>query len=117
AQLERLFDEALLLALRDGRRELGVDDVRQARFETELGLPEAVDSPDHELVTVATHEAGHATVAYLVGKGRRLEVLSIVKRNEALGFLAHRMTEERHTQTRSEMEAMIQIALGGMVAE
>ena len=52
-----------------------------------------------------------------MGKGRRLEVLSIIKRKEALGFLAHRMSEERFTQTRSEMEAMIQIALGGMVAE
>lgn len=117
AQLERLFDEALLLALRDGRKALDVDDVRRARFEMELGLPEAVDSPDHELATIATHEAGHAVIAYLVGKGRRLEVLSIIKRKEALGFLAHRMAEERHTQTRSEMEAMIQIALGGMVAE
>ena len=117
AQLERLFDEALLLALRDGRKELDVDDVRRARFETELGLPEPVDSPDHELATIATHEAGHAAIAYLVGKGRRLEVLSIIKRKEALGFLAHRMSEERFTQTRSEMEAMIQIALGGMVAE
>lgn len=117
AMLERLFDEALLHALRDGRPELSPDDVRKARFELELGLPESVDSPDHELETIATHEAGHATIAYLVGKGRRLEVLSIIKRKEALGFLAHRLSEERHTQTRSELEAMIQIALGGMVAE
>jgi cell division protease FtsH len=117
ATLERLFDEALLLALRDGRGELGPDDIRKARFEMELGLPETVESPDFEIETIATHEAGHATVAYLVGKGRRLEVLSIIKRKEALGFLAHRQSEERHTQTRSEMEAMIQISLGGMVAE
>jgi cell division protease FtsH len=117
AMLERLFDEALLLALRDGRGEIDPDDIHRARFETELGLPEVVDSPDHEIETIATHEAGHATVAYLVGKGRRLEVLSIIKRKEALGFLAHRQSEERHTQTRSEMEAMIQISLGGMVAE
>lgn len=117
ASLERLFDEALLLALREGRHELDRKDVRLARFEMELGLPEEVDSPDHEIETIATHEAGHAVVAYLAGKGRRLEVLSIVKRGEALGFLAHRMTEERHTQKQSEMRAMIQISMGGMVAE
>ncbi len=117
AMLERLFDEALLIALRDGRTALTREDVRKARFEIELGLPEEQDSPDHELETIATHEAGHATVAYLVGKGRKLEVLSIVKRREALGFLAHRLNEERHTQKRSEMEVMIQIAMGGMVAE
>ena len=117
ASLERLFDEALLLALRDGRSELTRADLWQARMEIELGLPEPLDLPEHERRTIATHEAGHATAAYLVGKGRKLEVLSIIKRKEALGFLAHRLREERHTQQRSEMLASIQIALAGMVAE
>jgi len=117
ASLERLFDEALLVALQSERSALSLDDVWQARTDTELGLPEPVDSPAHERETIAIHEAGHATVAYLVGKGRRLEMLSIVKRREALGFLAHRLQEERHTQKRSELTALIKISLGGMVAE
>lgn len=117
AALERLFDEALLLALRDGRRHLDIDDVWRARTETHFGLPEQVEYPQHERETIAVHEAGHATMAFLVGKGRRLEMLSIVKRREALGFLAHRMSEERFTQRRSELKALIEIALGGMVAE
>ncbi len=117
ASLERLFDEALLIALRHDRHELTLQDLWQARTDTELGLPEPVDSPEHERETIAVHEAGHATVAHLVGKGRRLEMLSIIKRREALGFLAHRMQEERHTQKRSELQAMIEISLGGMVAE
>ncbi|HEY5578564.1 MAG TPA: AAA family ATPase, partial [Acidimicrobiia bacterium] len=117
ASLERLFDEALLLALRAGRDELRLEDVRRARTEMEIGLPEATDYPEHERRTIATHEAGHATVAYVVGKGRRLEMLSIVKRRDALGFLAHRLHEERHTQKASELRALVDIALGGMVAE
>ncbi|GBD85814.1 ATP-dependent zinc metalloprotease FtsH 4 [bacterium BMS3Abin02] len=117
ASLERLFDEALLLALRDGRGALDMRDLHRARIEIELGLPEPVDYPAEERAAIATHEAGHATVAYLVGKGRRLEVLSIVKRREALGFLAHRLTEERRTQRESELRALLQIAMGGMVAE
>ena len=117
ASLERLFDEALLLALRDSRSALTNADLWQARMEIEIGLPEPLDMPEHERRTIATHEAGHATAAYLVGKGRKLEVLSIIKRQEALGFLAHRLLEDRHTQQRSEMLASIQIALAGMVAE
>ncbi len=117
ASLERLFDEALLLALRDGRSALTSADLWQARMEIEIGLPEPLDLPEHERRTIATHEAGHATAAYLVGKGRKLEVLSIIKRKEALGFLAHRLQEERFTQQRSELLASIQIALAGMVAE
>ena len=117
ASIERLFDEALLLALRDGRGDLSMEDVSRARMEIEIGLPEPTDYLPDEAEAIATHEAGHATVAYLVGKGRKLEVLSIIKRKEALGFLAHRMAEERHTQRRSELLALIQISLGGMVAE
>jgi ATP-dependent Zn protease len=117
ASLERLFDEALLLALRSERTSLSVPDVHTARLEIEVGLPEPIDYPADEKRTIAVHEAGHATMAHLVGKGRRLEMLSIIKRREALGFLAHRLIDERHTQRRSELIALIQISLGGMVAE
>jgi len=117
ASLERLFDEALLLALRAERATLSLGDVHKARLEIEVGLPEPIDYPVDEARTIASHEAGHATMAYLVGKGRRLEMLSIIKRREALGFLAHRLIDERHTQRRSELIALIQISLGGMVAE
>jgi ATP-dependent Zn protease len=117
ASLERLFDEALLLALRAERSRLSLEDVHIARLEIEVGLPEPVDYPADEERSIAVHEAGHATTAYLVGKGRRLEMLSIIKRREALGFLAHRLIDERHTQRRSELIALIQISLGGMVAE
>jgi cell division protease FtsH len=117
ASLERLFDEALLLALRENRNALSIKDTHTARLEIEVGLPEPIDYPEDEQRTIAVHEAGHATVAYLVGKGRRLEMLSIIKRREALGFLAHRLIDERHTQKGSELIALIQISLGGMVAE
>ena len=38
---------------------------------------------------------------------RKLEVLSIIKRREALGLLAHSDTEERFTRTKSELESTI----------
>jgi ATP-dependent Zn protease len=53
----------------------------------------------------------------LVGKGRKLEVLTIVKRRDALGLLSHSEEEERFTKTKSEVRALIDIAFGGMVAE
>ena len=43
--------------------------------------------------------------------------MSIIKRSEALGLLAHSDSEERFTRTRSECEALLRIAMGGMVAE
>ncbi len=117
ASLERLFDEGLLVALKNGRSAQTYADLRKARMEVEIGLAQPTDYPVDERETIAVHESGHATVAYLVGKARRLEVLSIVKRRDALGLLAHRDEEERFTRRESEMQSLIQIALGGMVAE
>jgi len=115
--IEHLFDEALLVALRDGRREMRMRDVMDAKFDEEVGLKQTTAYTDFDREAVATHEAGHATVAYFLGKGRRLEVLSIIKRRGSLGLLAHSDEEERLTRTRSEIEGGIAIALGGLAAE
>ncbi len=117
AALERLFDEALLQALRNQRRQLTRDDIRQAQLEVEIGLPNPVEYSEEERLTIATHEAGHAAMAYLVGSSRKLELLSIIKRRDSLGLLAHRDSEERFTQRATEMRALVKISFGGMVAE
>ncbi|MGD0380421.1 MAG: AAA family ATPase [Acidimicrobiales bacterium] len=115
--LEHLLDEALVWALRRNGTGLGWDDIQQAKMTEEIGLAQPVEYAEAERRTIATHESGHATVAWLVGKGRKMEVLSIVKRKDALGLLSHSAEEERFTKTRTEIEALIQIAFGGMVAE
>jgi ATP-dependent Zn protease len=56
-------------------------------------------------------------VAWLVGKSRKLEVLSIIKRKDALGLLAHSDREERFLKSQSELEGLVEIALGGLAAE
>jgi cell division protease FtsH len=117
AMLEHVLDEALVWAIRDGRRQLSWRDVQQARLSEEIGLAQPVAYTARERELIATHEAGHATAAYLCGKDRKLEVLSIIKRRDALGLLAHSANEERFTMTRSELETTIKISLGGMAAE
>jgi ATP-dependent Zn protease len=117
AALERLMDEALVIALTHGRSAMTMADVAEAKMLVELGVTdETIYTPD-ERDRVATHEAGHATVAYFVGQTRQLDVLSIVKRRDSLGLLQHSDTEERFTKSSEEMRALLQIAMGGMVAE
>ena len=114
--IEHLLDEALVIALRNGRDALSWSDVQEARLTGEVGMKNPVEYTELERRTVATHEAGHATVAYLAGT-RRLEVLSIVKRAGSLGLLAHGDRDEVYTRTRTEMHALVEIAMGGMCAE
>ena len=115
--IEHLFDESLVWAIRRGGQRLSWIDLQKAKMTEEIGLAQPVEYTEAERRTIATHESGHATVAWLVGTGRKLEVLSIVKRRQALGLLAHSESEERFTQTRSELQALVDIALGGLVAE
>ena len=115
--IEHLFDEALVWALRDGREAMEWPDLQSAKLTEEIGLANPVEYTEHEKRVIATHEAGHAVVADLVGVGRKLEVLSIVRRRGSLGLLADSDTEERFLRTRSELLTHIQISFGGMVAE
>ena len=115
--IEHLFDEALVNAVRRGKRAMSVADVDKARLVEEVGMGQPVAYTPHEKRLIATHEAGHAAVAWLVAPQRRLEVLTIVKRRQALGMLAHGDRDEVYTRSRSEMTALIQIAMGGQVAE
>ena len=117
AMLEHVLDEAIVWAIRDGRREITWRDIQRARLTEEIGLGQPVAYTDEERELIATHEAGHAAAAYLCSKDRKLEVLSIIKRRSALGLLAHSDVEERYTKKRSELVATLNVMLGGMAAE
>jgi cell division protease FtsH len=114
--IEHLFDEALVLGLKRGRDGLAWEDLQEARLVGEIGLANPVPYTPHERRVVATHEAGHATIAYLAGT-RRLEILSIVKRSGSLGLLAHGDLDEVYQRSRKEMFDLVEIAFGGMAAE
>ena len=115
--IEQLLDEALINAVRRGDHQMTWKDIERARLATTVGLGQPIGYTAHEKRLISTHEAGHATAAYLVAPTRRLEVLSIIKRREALGMLAHGDAEEVYTRSRSEMLQLIQIALAGQCAE
>jgi ATP-dependent Zn protease len=115
--IEHLLDEALVNAVRRGQREMSWKDVEQARMVEEVGMGQPVGYTPHEKQLIATHEAGHATLAWLTAPERRLEILTIVKRRSALGMLAHGDREDVFTRSRAELQALIQIALGGQCAE
>ncbi|MBI1376731.1 MAG: AAA family ATPase [Frankiales bacterium] len=115
--IEHLFDEGLVNALRRGEHAMSRADVERARLVEEVGMGQPVAYTDHERTLIATHEAGHAVTAWLVAPHRRLEVLTIVKRRDALGMLAHGDAEDVFTRSRTEMLGLIRIAMGGQSAE
>ena len=115
--IEHLFDEALINAVRRGMGQMSMADVERARLVEEVGLGQPVAYTDYERQLISTHEAGHATAAYLCAPHRRLEILTIIKRRGSLGLLAHGDADDVFTRSRTEMLALIRIAMAGQVAE
>ncbi|MCU1432422.1 MAG: ATPase central domain protein [Actinotalea sp.] len=115
--IEHLLDEALVNALRRGAGAMSFQDVEQARITEMVGIGQPVAYTVGEQMLIATHEAGHAVTAWLVAPNRNLEVLTIVKRGSALGLLAHGEIEEVWTQSSSDLRGLVQVAMGGLVAE
>lgn len=115
--VEHVLDEALVNALRRGDTAMRFVDVEHARLTELVGIGHPVTYTPAEQRLIATHEAGHAVTAWLVAPSRTLEVLTIVKRGSALGLLAHGDCEEVYTHSRYDLGALVQIAMGGWVAE
>jgi ATP-dependent Zn protease len=117
AMIEGLLDEALVNAVRRGDNKMTRADVEHARLTTEVGMGQPTAYTDHERRLIATHEAGHTVAAWLCAPDRRLEVLTIVKRRDALGLLAHGDREDVFTRSRTDLTNLIRIAMGGGCAE
>lgn len=114
-RIERLLDEALIVALRDGRVAMRYHDVIAAQLITEVGLSQEVGYHPEERRRVAIHEAGHALTAALAG--RDVKLASILRRSGAIGLVAHDEVDERYLQTPSEARDIMMVALAGRAAE
>ncbi|HEX6330114.1 MAG TPA: AAA family ATPase [Actinomycetota bacterium] len=118
AQIKNLVNEALIFALQDGRDALRWDDLWQAKLSEEIGLKQAVTYSQREKEMVAVHEAAHAVVAYALKRDeQQLQVITIQKRESALGLVSRQNLEESYLDTQKQIMADVQISLAGLVAE
>jgi cell division protease FtsH len=118
ADLANLVNEAALLAVRGGRLTVSNEDFDQARDKVLMGVERrSLQMTEHERVTCAYHEAGHAVVAALIPHADPLHKVTIVPRGRALGVTMQLPEGDRHTHTREFLEAQIAILMGGRIAE
>ena len=118
AELANLVNEAALLAVRGGRQIVTAHDFDQARDKVLMGAErKSLTMTDHERVTCAYHESGHAVVAALLPAADPLHKVTIIPRGRALGVTMQLPEGDRHTHTREFLEAQIAILMGGRIAE
>ncbi len=118
ADLSNLLNEAAILAARDNRPVLNMQDMNDAMMKILAG-PEKKSRVKlrKDLKITAIHEAGHAVAMYSLPTHEPVHQISIVPRGHALGLTWTLPSEDSNHLTRNEMYEKIVGLLGGRVAE
>ena len=118
ADLSNLLNEAAIMAARDNRPVLTMDDLNEAMMKITAG-PEKrsrVRLVRDQRIT-AIHEAGHAVAMYRLPTQDPVRHISIIPRGQSLGATWSTPKEDTAHLTRNEMYEKIVGLLGGRVAE
>ncbi|WP_338028351.1 ATP-dependent zinc metalloprotease FtsH [Crassaminicella indica] len=117
AHLSNIANEAAILAVRNNKSAIGIDEFNEAIEKVIAGLQRKnAVILDKEKRKVSFHEAGHA----LMGKILNCDLVSkvsIVPRGEALGYVMYAPEEDRYLTTTNELKNKIKVLLGGRCAE
>jgi cell division protease FtsH len=118
ADLENLVNEAALLAARQDKEAVTMEDFELAKDKVLMGTERrSMVMSAEERRTAAWHESGHTIVGKLVAGNDAVHKVSIIPRGAALGVTMFLPVEDRHLMTKSQTLARIAMALGGRVAE
>jgi AFG3 family protein len=117
ADIANVCNEAALIAARKNRSNVGKQDFLDAIDRIVGGLERKNKIISLvEKKTIAYHEAGHATVSWLLEHASPLVKVTIIPRGRALGA-AWYLPEERQITTREQLLDEMAYALGGRAAE
>ena len=117
ADLANLANEAALLAARRGHDKVQMADFTDSLEKILLGALRGIVLGPADRERTAYHEGGHAIVGMLTPGADPVRKVSIIPRGQALGVTLSAPDSDRVSYTREELEAKIQVALGGRVAE
>ncbi len=118
ADLDNLLNEAAIKVVRDGRNEIGQDDILQSIEKVLLG-PEkrsrVMTKKDKEMT--AYHEGGHALVGHFLEHSDPVRKVSIIGRGMAGGYTLSMPQTDTHYRTLAKFRDDLAMMLGGYVAE
>lgn len=117
ADIANVCNEAALIAARNGKKFVQKEDFMNAVDRIVGGLEKRSKiTTEEERKCIANHEAGHATLSWLLEHANPLVKVTIVPRGKALGA-AWYLPEERQITTREQLQDEMCATLGGRAAE
>ena len=118
ADLANLLNEAAILAVRRGLKEVSETEILESIEKVLLG-PERKTRVinDQEKKITAYHEAGHAVVGYFLPNADPVRKVSVISRGQAGGYTLKMPTEDKHYHTLAQFKDELAMMLGGYTAE
>ena len=118
ADLSNLLNEAAILAARENRPVLTMEDMNEALMKITAGpAKKSRVQTRKDLKETAVHEAGHAVAMYNLPTHDPVRQITIVPRGQSLGATWYLPKDDSSNLTRNEMYEQIVSLLGGRVAE
>ena len=118
ADLSNLLNEAAIMAARDNRPVLTMEDLNEAMMKILAGpAKKSRVATRQDLKTTAIHEAGHAVATYHLPTQDPVRHITIIPRGQSLGSTWSLPKDDSSNMTRNEMYEEIVTLLGGRVAE
>ena len=118
AELANLLNEAALLAARNNKSLIGMDDIEEAFMKLILGPKKKTRvRNEHDNKLVAYHEAGHAVASFFCAHTDPVKMISVIPAGNTGGVTVSVPQEDTLGSSRSEMFEKILMTLGGRVAE
>jgi cell division protease FtsH len=118
ADLANLVNEAALLAARNDKTAVNMNDFESAIDRLVAGLEKKRVMSTKEREIVACHESGHAIVATVLPGLDPVHKISIVQRGfGALGYTMQLPLEDRYLMQRGDLESQLAVLLAGRTAE
>ena len=120
ADLANVVNEAALLAVRNGRKKVTMEDFNDAIDKVSIGLKKKSRKDNKkQMRLVSVHETGHALVAAFNPDHEPVNKITVVPRSHGVGgFTQYREEgEEKFIQIRKDMIDEVDSLLGGRAAE
>lgn len=118
ADLENLLNEAALVAARQNKKKIEIEDLDEATDRVIAGpakKSKVISKKERNIV--AFHEAGHTVIGLVLDEADMVHKVTIVPRGQAGGYAVMLPREDRYFMTKPELLDKIVGLLGGRVAE
>ncbi|MBY0148340.1 ATP-dependent zinc metalloprotease FtsH [Neobacillus niacini] len=118
ADLENLLNEAALVAARQNKKKVDMEDIDEATDRVIAGPAKKTRViSEKERRIVAFHEGGHTVIGLILNEADMVHKVTIVPRGQAGGYAVMLPREDRYFMTKPELLDKIVGLLGGRVAE